>query len=617
MAFNLADVLKNVSDSDTNREQIEYISLNLIDEDPNNFYQLSEIPLLADNISLCGLQQPIRVRQKEDGRYIIVSGHRRRAALEMLVADGYAQWKDAPCIVERDSVSPALQQLRLIYANASTRKMSNAEIGEQAEQVRQLLYQLKEEGYEFPGRMADHVSEAVGQSKSKLARLKVIRENLDAVWMDAWKGDLIGESVAYALSQMPKSWQAIIHKVWGDNTGRLYADTVERLKKTFRNLAEVHCQHGLTLCEHAIYMMEKSCRDTQKNFYAPHCTTCCFECNSLQTCKSCCPQALSKQKKMKATAKKAEFDAERKQEEKDRPGAEFAQVVFKRIGEARRENGISVKNLFEAQKRFYSESIDDPKQEKMESGMGEYSPSTHLPFGVNVRAADAMKMVAVADALHCSIDYLLGRTERMELVSDSDTKPEAKEVVSYSDATWQTDDPDEVGDYLLIIKDPYEEAPKYERGHWDGKEWRGEYGLFYPDIDGEVKGWIPMPKVPDTKIEPANNESCITGMSPSGHCGAAAYCSNEYTCCLQCPDESCNGRCGWPDVEENSEMISSAVEVIRETGVASVSMLQRKLKLGYSAASSLMDDLEKKGYVGPYNGSSPREILITKDGSGK
>ena len=161
MAFNLADVLKDVPASDTGREQIEYISLSLIDEDPNNFYQLTDVPALADNIALCGLQQPIRVRQKEDGRYIIVSGHRRRAAVAMLAEEDPQRWQEVSCIVERDVVSPSLQQLRLIYANANTRKMSPAEISQQAEQVQDLLYQLKEEGYEFPGRMRGHVSEAV------------------------------------------------------------------------------------------------------------------------------------------------------------------------------------------------------------------------------------------------------------------------------------------------------------------------------------------------------------------------------------------------------------------------------------------------------------------------
>jgi len=546
MAFNLADVLKNVSDSDTSREQIEYIPLEKLDASEGNFYSMSEVEALADNIALCGLQQPIRLREKEDGRYKIVSGHRRRAALLILVSDGYEQFQEVPCIVERDSVSPALQQLRLIYANASTRKMSNAEIGEQAEQVKQLLYQLKEEGYEFPGRMADHVSEAVGQSKSKLARLKVIRENLGAVWVDAWKSDLIGESVAYALSQMPERWQDILYKVWGGKPKSLYADTVTNSRDRFQKIERISCEYGLSLCEHTVTMMEKACKEM---YYSP-CTGCCFDCDSLQTCKSCCPQALSKQKEMKATAKKAEFDAKQEREERDRPGTEFAKLVWSRVGLARKQNGVSVEAVMKARGEcHYNEFYDDPKQQKMENGEGQYSPNSLVSMGYSLTAAELMKVVAVADALHCSIDYLLGRTARMELVSDSDTKPEEREVVSYSDTTWHTDEPDEVGDYLLIIKDPYEKKPKYERGHWDGKDWRGEYGRFYPDIDGEIQGWVPLPKSPDAESESASNESCITGMSPSGHCGAAAYCSNNYVCCLQCPDESCNGRCGWPDAE--------------------------------------------------------------------
>ena len=110
MAFNLADALKGVPYQGTGREQIEYIPLHQIDEDPNNFYQLTGLEELADNISLCGLQQPIRVRElsEEPGAFVIVSGHRRRAALEMLVADGYDQWEEAPCIVERDDVPPPL-----------------------------------------------------------------------------------------------------------------------------------------------------------------------------------------------------------------------------------------------------------------------------------------------------------------------------------------------------------------------------------------------------------------------------------------------------------------------------------------------------------------------------
>lgn len=55
------------------------------------------------------------------------------------------------------------------------------------------------------------------------------------------------------------------------------------------------------------------------------------------------------------------------------------------------------------------------------------------------------------------------------------------------------------------------------------------------------------------------------------------------------------------------------MEVILETGQASVSMLQRRLKLGYSRAARLVDQMEQKGYVGPFEGSKPRQLLITKD----
>ena len=60
------------------------------------------------------------------------------------------------------------------------------------------------------------------------------------------------------------------------------------------------------------------------------------------------------------------------------------------------------------------------------------------------------------------------------------------------------------------------------------------------------------------------------------------------------------------------ELLPAAVEVILETGQASVSMLQRRLKLGYSRAARLVDQMEQKGYVGPFEGSKPRQLLITK-----
>lgn len=482
MAFDLGELLKNVSNLDTGREQIQYIPLDQIDEDPNNFYQLSDIAQLADNISLCKLQQPIRVRQKPDGRYQIVSGHRRRAALEMLVADGYDQWKEAPCIVETDDANPTLQQLRLIYANANTRKMTAAELSEQAEQVEKLLYQLKEEGYSFPGRMRDHVAEAVGASKSKLARLKVIRENLDPSWADDWKEGRLTESQAYAMAQMPPFWQSVIKENYGYSITSLYADTIGRFKEKFQKVNQIQCHYGLQMCEHTVAMMGRLVKET----WASPCTGCCFDCDSLQTCKSCCPEARGKQKELNAVAKKASFDAKREQEEREKPGADFARLIWQRIGLARKRSGVSVETLVKARGgSCYNASYDDSKQETMESGEGTYKPVSTVSFGYNNHACDMMKVRDVADALACSVDYLLGRTDVPEV---------NRGVVPDSDAMWQAGEPVNLGLYAVILGPSRFYDKRIVIMSWAGDRWKEEGTPYDEALDGRIIGWAPMPE---------------------------------------------------------------------------------------------------------------------------
>ncbi|TVR51054.1 MAG: DNA translocase FtsK [Puniceicoccaceae bacterium] len=65
--------------------------------------------------------------------------------------------------------------------------------------------------------------------------------------------------------------------------------------------------------------------------------------------------------------------------------------------------------------------------------------------------------------------------------------------------------------------------------------------------------------------------------------------------------------------EDDDALIPDALEVLRSTKRASTSMLQRRLKIGYTRAARIMEQLESKGIVGPENGSSPREILVDPD----
>ena len=67
------------------------------------------------------------------------------------------------------------------------------------------------------------------------------------------------------------------------------------------------------------------------------------------------------------------------------------------------------------------------------------------------------------------------------------------------------------------------------------------------------------------------------------------------------------------DGPADDPMIKDAIKVVVENGMASTSLLQRKLKLGYARAARIIDEMEERGVVGPYEGSKPRKVLITQD----
>jgi DNA segregation ATPase FtsK/SpoIIIE, S-DNA-T family len=68
--------------------------------------------------------------------------------------------------------------------------------------------------------------------------------------------------------------------------------------------------------------------------------------------------------------------------------------------------------------------------------------------------------------------------------------------------------------------------------------------------------------------------------------------------------------------DEDEDLIQQCIEVIRSEQKASVSLMQRRLRLGYTRAARIMDELENRGIVGPSKGAEPRDILIDLDGTG-
>lgn len=66
------------------------------------------------------------------------------------------------------------------------------------------------------------------------------------------------------------------------------------------------------------------------------------------------------------------------------------------------------------------------------------------------------------------------------------------------------------------------------------------------------------------------------------------------------------------EIEVDDELFEDAVKLVMEMNTASVSMLQRRFRIGYTRAARLIDAMEARGIVGPYEGSKPREVLANQ-----
>lgn len=67
------------------------------------------------------------------------------------------------------------------------------------------------------------------------------------------------------------------------------------------------------------------------------------------------------------------------------------------------------------------------------------------------------------------------------------------------------------------------------------------------------------------------------------------------------------------DDSDADDLLPQAIEIVVEIGQASASLLQRKLKVGYSRAGRLIDQLEERGIIGPHEGSKPRKVLMSRN----
>ncbi len=501
--FDLSKLMKDVSKVDTGKQQIRYIPLDLIDPDPNNFYSLDGLEELAGSIEMLGLQQPILVRPVQGGRYMVISGHRRREALRLIAEGGSKQFADGvPCIVDAGEASKALQELKLIMANADTRKMSSADQNKQAERIEDLLRQLVDEGYVFPGRLRDWVSKLSGMSRTKLARLKVIREKLAPELLKKYSKGAMNETVAYELAQRPVEMQRRICDAFqasrkNGDIGYMLSNYVKECADLAKSLDARKCPMDPgARCHHQDGILEKAF-DGSYSYKPCRNGHCCADCRDYLHCRNRCPLLDEKAKKERARQREASKDQRAAEKAKNDAAVYAIEHVWARFGQALQREGITDEQLRKELKTgqsAWNEYETYVSKNKVEALLGsrctDTKPNDPMPFSYGFKADDYRRLCTVADALHVSLDYLFLRDDvpdrRDSTVSESDTEPDAG-------PGWRTGEPPTEGRYLCRIRFTTDQVRASEaRCDWKNGKWYNSFGETI-DYQFEVLSWWPIP----------------------------------------------------------------------------------------------------------------------------
>ena len=170
-------------------------------------YTTENIGRLAESIELAGkvLQNLVVTDRGEDGKYMLISGHRRWMACQQLVSEGKEKFKTVHALIERVP-DKRVEELLLIESNASSRNLTDAEKMRQAERTMQLCKELKEEQM-LSGRVRDIAAQMLNMSASHIARLHAIHENLAEPLTERFENGSMSTSAAYEAQKLSEEEQ--------------------------------------------------------------------------------------------------------------------------------------------------------------------------------------------------------------------------------------------------------------------------------------------------------------------------------------------------------------------------------------------------------------------------
>ena len=452
--FNVMDVLGEqlAGVADTMME----IPVDDIRDNPRNFYPTPDpqaLRALMDSIRANGLLEPPTVVPAGDGTYRLISGHSRMAAIKALrETETPDQWATVLCRV-LPPMSEGQEQAAVIEANRQ-RVKSNALLADEAEKLTAAYIKRREAGEELPGRIRDHVAEALQVKATKIANLSAIKNGLKVPGLvERWKRDEIPEAAALQIARMDIDEQ---YRLLDWIIDKRRSCTINEVRKfsTCYTVTRRKCEHTGRMCENAERMYDHDYR-----YGEWHGSNCCLNCLDRDICPAACKYVEKK-------------PVEQPEAPAVNPAAKDPRLDYKvmvptfcqRVKEFRIQTGMTRKE--------FAQSIDE-------------FPGTYSACENNSMCGSE-KIAKLALCFGVSTDYLYGLTDELT----PPTLPEGQLMI----AGWMpgSTNPAEPGEFAAYV-DLGDGKLLKRFFDWDGQHWMMPGGI---EAQAPVVWWMRLPPVP-------------------------------------------------------------------------------------------------------------------------
>ena len=489
-----------------------------------NFYTTKNISKLKASIKITGyLMQPILI-ENVDGEDKVLAGHRRRLCCIELIEEGDTRFEKVPCMYaaeinvsedkeltpeQREAITPFLRQFKVIQAN-NYRDKNDWERMQEALEMEKIVKGLKEK-VGITGTVRENLKELLGVSNAQFGRYKNISNHLSEELMEEFQDGEINISVADAAASLEPELQKLAYEMYMKNKILTLPD-IQLLKDRQALNADIP---GQMTIEQATRQQKPAEDET--------------------------PIPVELQIERFFDSLKKNTTARIRNGDK-LMGTKMISMLYCYV---KHRNGYLNYQGHPDRITFNPDSPEEKEmtwQELTEELIRRYSIKKPVKM-TTIDAPEAVVTLTESAAVKAFCEAYPKKLKTIMRICRrcKDNGEAAKAVqMDFAPGGFSSSSGSNVNYSFMSFTAGLEievsgekVSMKYGRLIVEAKNL---YDSLSPEFDME-------PKKPEVKDD-GGPAKCITGQSGSGLCGAAAYCSQEYNCCSQCPDD-CNSRCEW------------------------------------------------------------------------